>query len=337
VKKDTTLFVLDPVLAPLEQIQLATLKRGIEAELVKAQKGVATARADLERVSKLQASGLQQKQVVEQAQLRYDTAIEDEAAATAKLKLLSSNRTTVPAPLTGTALAVPVSPGQFVQAGAPLATVADLSSLWVRVPVPEYDLPGIEARRPTNVQLRSAGVAFTRADAAKADHGYGRLFPAKPVALVPVVDPVKHTADLLYELFPYSWEALAGDQAGASAAGWPKSKGEPAAAPGRKPARTFFAKDQMVTVFVPLGKQSKESVVPYSAVVYDSHGGAWIYLDRTPEKASKRQYERRRVEVGPTVEGGVVVRPTAAAGDRVVTAGAALLFSREFHSTPVHP
>src|SRR5262249_23920792 len=108
----------------------------------------------------------------------------------------------------------------------------------------------------------------------------------------------------------------------------------PAAAPAGDGAGVF-AKDLMVTVFVPVGRKTVDSVVPYAAVVFDAHGGAWVYLDRTADKAGEHRYERRRVDLGPTVGGGVVVRPPLREGERVVSAGAALLFSREFHKTPV--
>src|SRR5262249_40015922 len=96
-----------------------------------------------------------------------------------------------------------------------------------------------------------------------------------------------------------------------------------------------LAKDQMLTAFVPLGARCDETVVPYDAVVYDVHGGTWVYLDRTAAGAKTHSYERRRVELGPSVDGGVIVRPTLSSDERVVVAGAAKLFSREFFRPPV--
>jgi multidrug efflux pump subunit AcrA (membrane-fusion protein) len=313
VKEGRELFVLDPVLTPVEKIQLATLKRGLEAELSKAHKTLTLARVDLERVKGLVAQKLKQKQELEQAQLRVQHAEEDESAADTKLKLLGWDRVPVVAPLSGTALTVHVSPGQYVPPAAPLVTIADLKELWVRVPVPENDLPDVDRSRPVTVTLRSADAA---GNGARAANPGPRLYDATPVAAVPLVDTARHTADLVYKMSP-----------------------RPRTAPGKPPAEpTFFAKDQMVTVFVPLGRKRDESVVPYDAVVFDAHGGAWVYIDRTLIKEDKvHRYERRRVELGPNVKGGVVLRPAAQPGERVVVSGAALLFSREFHKTPVHP
>src|SRR5262249_11764767 len=154
------------------------------------------------------------------------------------------------APRTGTLLSVLVSPGQYVPAAAPLMTIADLSQLWVRVPIPEHDLPRVDRRQAATLVLKSAGSGTHPGDS-----GLDRSFPIQPVAVVPQVDTARHTADLIYEL-----PALAAE-------------------------RGVFAKDQMVTVSVPLGEQrpQKETVVPYSAVIFDAYAGAWIYFDVTPK------------------------------------------------------
>jgi hypothetical protein len=130
------------------------------------------------------------------------------------------------------------------------------------------------------------------------------------VALVPVVDAVRRTADVLYEL------------------------------PATARERGLAARDQMVQVGVPIDRSQKESMVPYAAVVYDAHGGAWIYLDRTSGEGKGHVYERRRVELGPMagdevavrmVGSGGTVQPACKPDDRVVAVGAGVLFSREFY------
>jgi len=164
------------------------------------------------------------------------------------------------------------------------------------------------------------------------DAGWSGRFRATPLGLVPQVDPVRHTADLLYELSPYSLAARG--QQTVHAVG---SVAAPllGMAPAGLPQRTAFAKDQMVTVYVPLGVKRVETVVPYSAFVFDAFGGAWIYLERTEAKAKEHRFERRRVEMGPVIGGEFVIRPGLTSSDRVVVTGAGFLFSREFHSPPV--
>jgi cobalt-zinc-cadmium efflux system membrane fusion protein len=307
VTRDQELLLLEPVLSPVEQIQIATLKRGVEGELAKARENVTIANLDLQRIEGLHKQGLRQKQDVEQAQGRLANAKVDLAAAEAKLALFAASKgddnsallkiVPVRAPLAGTVLNVHVSPGQYVPAAAPLVTVADLSLLWVRVPIPENDLPRVARKEAAEVSLKSANNASDKARA--------QALTAQPVAIVPQVDLTRHTADLIYELPPNAAE------------------------------HGILAKDQMVTVSVPLGGRRTETVVPYSAVVFDAYAGAWIYLDRNTDNSPQCVYERRRVELGPRVNDRIVIRPAVKAGERVVTAGAAALFSREFHKPPV--
>jgi RND family efflux transporter MFP subunit len=305
VKKGQELFQLEPVLSPVEQIQMAALKRDMEKDLTKAQEMVTVSTLELQRVEKLFKQKIRQEQDVEQARAKLRSAEADLEGAKDKLRLFGGEAgqggthlkpVAVRSPRGGIALTVLVSPGQFVQAAAPLVMVADLSELWVRVPVPENDLPKLDPKRAATVLPRSNGHAK---DAA----GQPVRLEAEPVAFVPLVDPAKHTADLIYRL-----------DAGKTTMPW--------------------AKDQMVDVLVPLGDKRKESVVPYTAVVYDSYGGSWVYLDRSKQGDNKHVFERRRVEVGATVDGGVVIGSAAQEGDRVVVEGVGVLFSREFHRPP---
>jgi multidrug efflux pump subunit AcrA (membrane-fusion protein) len=298
-------------LSPLEQVQLAALKRGIENEVAKARESITVAESELKRVQDLHQQKLRGQQDVEQARGRLNLAKADLDSAVDKGKLFAVSAKgngmaqlptlSLEAPRAATVLLAHVSPGQYVQAAAPLVTLADLSQLWVRVPIPEHDLPRVDRQKPATVALKTAG---PRTKGRKDQTDAQRTFPAQPVALVPQVDMARHTADLIYELPEASQKVL-------------------------------FAKDQMVTAFVPLGKETEQTVVPYAALIFDAYGGTWIYLDQTPEKATELVFERRRVELGPTVENGVVVRPAFKGHERVVVAGAAALFSREFHKPPV--
>jgi multidrug efflux pump subunit AcrA (membrane-fusion protein) len=316
------LLSLEPVLTPVEQIQLAALKRGVENELTKAQESITAAESEVKRVEALQRQGLRGQQEVEQAQVRLKHAQADLAAATDKLKLFAAplegktearlSPIGITAPLSGTVLMVHVSPGQYVPVAAPLVTVADLGELWLRVPMPEHDLPRIDRSGPATVVLHGAAAIE---------------FEAEMITVVPQVDTARHTADLLYKLAPAPRLSRPRKTAAAVA-------GVIAVLPAlAKPPR--LAKDQMVSVFVPLDTHRSDTVIPYDAVVFDAYGGTWIYIDHTPAKPVEHVFERRRVELGASVDGGVVVRPPLKAGDRVVVTGAAALFSREFHKPPV--
>jgi hypothetical protein len=119
------------------------------------------------------------------------------------------------------------------------------------------------------------------------------------MGLVPQVDLMRHTADLLYELVLPSDPPL-------------------------------LARDQMLPVQVPLGTSKEECVVPSDAVVFDSYNGTWVYIEQSASDGNHR-YTRRRVELGPVVKEGQVIRPTLGKNERVVVSGTAALWSREFH------
>src|SRR5262249_48387365 len=70
-----------------------------------------------------------------------------------------------------------------------------------------------------------------------------------------------------------------------------------------------LAKDQMLPVWIPAGGRRVESLVPYAALVFDAHGGTWVYVDRTAGGAEQHVYERRRVELGPAARGHAPVPP----------------------------
>jgi multidrug efflux pump subunit AcrA (membrane-fusion protein) len=77
---------------------------------------------------------------------------------------------------------------------------------------------------------------------------------------------------------------------------------------------------------LPAAAKSRDGLqVPASAILYDIHGGAWVYLAE-PEHT----YRRQRVEVIDTQGSVAFIARGLAQGDRVVTAGAAELFGTEF-------
>jgi multidrug efflux pump subunit AcrA (membrane-fusion protein) len=318
VNEGDVLFLIEPVLGPTEAAQFSVLRLTVESEKAKAAEAERVAKLDYERIEALRAMQLRSQQDSEQAHVKWLSAEADLKSANAKLLALSQALRPVKCPRAGTLLSVTVTPGQTVAAAAPLAQVADLSRLWVRVAVPESDLPRINARQPVVVDLRPTGTGGARLNR--------YLYDAVPIALVPQVDPIRHTADLYYELTPASREQRIRHAAAMIAtSAWSAAVA---------PASTLFARDQMLTIPVPLDERKPECVVPASAIIFDAYGSAWIYVVLKTD-ASTHTYERRRVEVGSAVAGGVVVRPPCKEGERVVSVGAGALFSREFFKPPV--
>ena len=70
---------------------------------------------------------------------------------------------------------------------------------------------------------------------------------------------------------------------------------------------------------------SKQRVVPYSALIYDSHGQTWIYTSPKP-----RTFVRHKVQVD-YIEGNVVVlKDGPPTGTIVASVGVAELYGTEF-------
>jgi membrane fusion protein, heavy metal efflux system len=295
VKAGQDLLHLEPVLSRSEQLQVASMKRGIESDLAKAQATLAAASKDLKRTLDLVSEKAVNQQLLEQAQKAFDHATEDVKSAKEKLTYFQNPTIKLTAPIAGTVLQLYVGPGQYVPVSAPLITIIDLQPVWVRVPVREFDVPLVDAMKNVSMTWKNPNH----------DHGAGAdFFTAIPKGRVALVDPQKRTVDLWYELEV-------------------KNSGR-------------FVKDQMLTAYVPIDKKEKATIVPYAAVVFDAYGHAWVYLERTADKDAKHLFERRRIELASAGDGGLIIRPPLAVGDRVVVNGAAVLFSREFFKAPVH-
>jgi RND family efflux transporter MFP subunit len=115
---------------------------------------------------------------------------------------------------------------------------------------------------------------------------------ANPVSAPPTADPLAVTADLYFEL----------------------SNSDARLRPGEK-----------VDVTLPLRGQEAALKVPATSILYDMHGGAWLYENTAPQV-----FVRRRIEVAQMQGDIALLRAGPAQGARVVTAGAAELFGTEF-------
>jgi RND family efflux transporter MFP subunit len=304
VDDKTELLHIKPVLSPAEQIQVNALERGIKGELKKAETTLKIAEIDYVRSKGLHKQGLKTDQDLEQAQKARDHAIEERDAALDKLKLFELADIPIRSPQNGEVLQTYVGVGQYVAAGAPLVAVIDLDPVWIRVPVPEFDAERIDKKEKIYVAWKNQDHdRWKNHDPDRKDKP--AYLNAVPTGRVSQVDPLKHTADFWYQL--------------------EKTNDVP-----------NVVKDQMVTVRLPIGKMEKATVLPYAAIVFDAHGHSWIYVER-PEKDGKHQFERRPVELVGAEGEKVIVRTTLKDGDLgVVTKGASVLFSRDFHKTPLN-
>ncbi len=280
IRKGQMLFRLTPYLAPERDLRVQ-----IERDISAAQTRVEATRVRLSRAEQLLRDKAGSEKSVQQSREELDLAENELKAARVRLERFDSKPLTsdysvgIAAPRDGIITKVFANPGQAVAGGTPLLEIANLSSIWVRVPVYVGDLRDIDARQSAKVQnLGDAPNAPSRS--------------ARPVKAPPSADAVANTADLYFEL----------------------SNADGSLRPG-----------QRVGVTLSLKGSTDSLVVPWSAVVYDINGGAWVYENTAPQ-----QFVRRRVEVTRVAGSQAVLARGPAVGTKIVTTGVAELFGTEF-------
>ena len=82
---------------------------------------------------------------------------------------------------------------------------------------------------------------------------------------------------------------------------------------------------QRVSVELPLVGSIEQRVIPWSAVVHDIYGGAWIY-----EKIADHKFARRRVQVKQVIDKWAVLDQGPPVGTTIVVTGVAEVFGTEF-------
>lgn len=82
---------------------------------------------------------------------------------------------------------------------------------------------------------------------------------------------------------------------------------------------------QKVSVTLPITGHGMANVIPFSAILYDIHGGTWVY-----ENPSPNTFIRKRVELKTVTDGKAILVRGPAPGTKIVTVGAAELFGTEF-------
>ncbi len=89
-------------------------------------------------------------EAIEQARARRKQAAE--AVRLSKTRL---SHATVYSPLSGTVLSKNAEPGEYVAAGTPVVTIADLKDVWLRAYIPETELGKVKVGQPVSVTTDS--------------------------------------------------------------------------------------------------------------------------------------------------------------------------------------
>lgn len=288
IKKGQAILQLSPLLTPDGRATLSASLTDAEGQVNNAKTQLDLAHIALARAQRVLKEGAGSQRQVDEAQAASDLAAKTLDAANARHAILTkvigdvNTGTAAPvsidAPQDGLLRVVSALPGQTVPSGAALFEVADLSTVWVRVPLPVGDLDGIDRTAIAEVCKLSASASTPRAS-------------AKPVLAPPSATALAGTVDVYYEL---------------------------SNADGR------YAPAQRLGVTVPLAETLDGLTAPWSAVVVDIHGGAWVY-----EQTAARTYVRRRVVVSHTLGADAVLASGPAVGTKIVTEGVQELFGAE--------
>ena len=186
VARGARLMTLAP-LASSDRDQTIEAQRAVEA----AQAETETARLRLQRLEQLLKDGAASVRSVEEA--RGQLQINEAALKAARERLAAvrqgpvgpQGEIAITAPLDGVVQSIAAAAGQTVAASAPLLQIAQVSTLWVRVPVFAGDVDEIDPAQPAAV-TRLGGTDAPR--------------PATRVTAPLKADPAAASVDLYYEL-----------------------------------------------------------------------------------------------------------------------------------------
>ena len=186
IGRGTRLMTLEP-LASSERDQSIEARRAVEAAQAEAE----TARLRLQRLEQLLKDGAASVRSVEEARAQLQineaalNAARDRLAAVRQGPVGPKGEIAITAPLDGVIQSISAAPGQTVAPSAPLLQIAQVNTLWVRVPVFAGDVDDIDATQPVTVNRLG---------------GSGAPRPAKRVMAPLKADPAAASVDLYYEL-----------------------------------------------------------------------------------------------------------------------------------------
>ncbi len=158
VKRGAALFVLQ-----------STHVGELQARLPGLEQRVVTARANQKRKKELSATGLISKRAVEVAKQELAVAVADRASARSALRLAGASAGgagsyVLTSPLTGTIVRRPAVIGAYATADTSLATVADTSTMWALLDVPEASAGLVQVGRSVSVMIDGAGALRLRGE-----------------------------------------------------------------------------------------------------------------------------------------------------------------------------
>lgn len=288
VPRGKPVFRLLPLLTPEGRANLTASRVEADGQVNNARTQVEAAKIALDRSKRLLAGEAGSRRLVDEAQAQADLAQKTLDAATARRDLLTRVVGEVEG---GTAAPMSIDAPEDgllrAESAMPGQTVPAGAPLFEVV-----DLSAVWVRVPVYVgDLPDLDPAAPAAVGPLTARPSDPSRPAAPVPAPPTANGTAGTADFYYEL---------------------------------DNRETKYRPGQRVSAAVPLRGDAEGLTVPWSAVLFDINGGAWVY-----ERTGDRAYNRRRITVRHVLGGDAVLADGPAAGTTVVTAGAAELFGTE--------
>lgn len=197
VKKGEALLMLSPLLSPEARTMIAAQMVDAEGQENNARTTLEATTIALDRARKLLRDEAGSRRNVDEAQAAYEVASKTLEAAAARKSILTKiagelhNGTASPlpidAPSDGILRNLNAMPGQAVASGAALFEVADMQTIWLRVPVPVSDMSELARDQEALVGPLVENRAAPKLRA--------RSIPAPPTA-----NALSGTVDLYYEM-----------------------------------------------------------------------------------------------------------------------------------------
>ncbi len=284
------------VLTPADRVRIAQTKADVATAQIEAERQVEAAKVQVkaaqiarDRAAQLLESKAGSQRTLDESQAQLELAQEALKTAEARHKFLAAIELDEQAgQVVPRTIAAPVAGVLHTLDGAPGETVSMGEPLFSIV-----QLDRIWVRVPVYAGARRT----VDTSAAATVQEYGQRASAEPrtaryVSAPPTASSQAATVDLYYEL----------------------DNADQSLYPG-----------QRVSVSIAERGSSSALTVPSAAVLYDIHGGAWVY-----EQIAPRVFARRRVAVRYVNQGVAILEQGPPAGTKVVTDGAAELFGTEF-------
>lgn len=288
LQKGQEVFSLLPLLTPEARTTLAAQRVDAEGLIEGARTELEAAKIALARATRLAKQEAGSQRTVDEAQARHDQAVEALEAAQARHDLLTR--------------ALEETAGG---SGTPIAITAPADGLLRALSaLPGQNVPAgaslFELADLNRVWVRTAVYVGDLAEIdATAEAAVGpltvrpgvALLPARPIAAPPSANALSATVDLYYEVENVEARLMPG---------------------------------QRLSVTLPLVGETESLAAPWSAVVYDIYGNAWVY-----ERTAPHTYVRRRVTVRRVSGETAVLGDGPPPGTEVVAGGAYELFGAE--------